>query len=373
MTELPIFYATTVHLDHLVTALDCLIPFGIKEEMLVTIDDQGLSFTRENNHVIKIQMVLSRELFQTFHYQPENEGSVTKVSLRLDHLLDSLNINNDHDEIIECTLSFNGDGYPFTLIFENELITETAEYSTYLLKDFDSTGLILDREQLQFECIMKGDILYNALHDLKEIGCKDCYFYGILNKSTKRPLFALISRSQQGLSKIILPNERSILEKFEIYSNDSTTLLYDQPMITVFDHSTLDKIRKSSRIASKVMIRKDAHGLMTVNMLNDTKDVLRSNDRETKRAKQSSTASLPIHYPGIIIEASMLEKSLPELLDVNEIESMMIEYNNREMYYTLPNGENQSEEPLKRTSTSEVPADDSSEYNPATEELPLYF
>ena len=269
MIEQPLFYATTLHIEHIVTALNCLLPFGAKEDVLITIDKNGLSFTRENNHVIKIQLLLSKELFQSFHYEPEFEDVGTMVSLKIDHILDSASVSNERGDSIECTLSYNGAGCPFMIIFEDSMITETVEYSTYLIKDIDNTGFVLDRDQLQFECIIKGDILYNAFHDLKEIGCKDCYFYACIRGSSKTPLFALISRSQQGLSKIVLPNEKSILEKFELYANDSTTPLYDKPMICVFDYQTLDKIRISSRIASKVLIRKDVHGLMTVNMLNE--------------------------------------------------------------------------------------------------------
>ncbi|CAG97801.1 Rad17p [Kluyveromyces lactis] len=370
MIDSPIFYATTVHLDHIVTALNCLTPFGVKGEMLITIDKNGLSFAQENNHVIKIQLVLSRELFQTFHYSPITETSLTKVSLRLDHVLDSLNISNDRNDIIECTLTYNGDGSPFILIFEDNMITESVEYSTYLLKDLDNTGLVLDRTRLQFECIIKGDVLHNALHDLKEIGCKDCYFYAIHNETTKKPLFALISRSQQGLSKIILPNERSILEKFEIYANDSTTLLYDHPMISVFDYGMLDKIRASARIASKIMIRRDVHGLMTVNILNETKDILRPNDQEYKRTRAISGNNLPSHYPGIIIEICMLEKALPELPDVNEIKVMMIEYMGSESRHNfLPN----TQQPPKKTAHDDKEEENSDGYEAASQDLPLFF
>ncbi|CDO95221.1 unnamed protein product [Kluyveromyces dobzhanskii CBS 2104] len=370
MTDLPEFYATTVYIDHIVTALNCLIPFGVKDEMLVTITNDGLSFARENNHVIKIQLVLSRELFQTFHYSPPEDASETRVSLRLDHVLDSLNITNDRSDVIECTLSYNGDGTPFILIFEDSMITESVEYSTYLLKDLDNTGLVLDRSQLQFECIIKGDVLYNALHDLKEIGCKDCYFYAIINETTGKPLFALISKSQQGVSKIVLPNERSILEKFEIYANDSSTIAYNQPMVTVFDYAMLDKIRASARIASKIMIRRDLHGLMTVNILNETKDILRSNDKESKRPKSVFGNGLPTHYPGIIIEISMLEKALPELLDVNEIKSMMLEFMGTDSAYSFLPAEHQQS---KTAPYENDKHDDSDGYEAASQDLPLFF
>lgn len=47
------FSASTVHLEHITTALSCLTPFGSKDDVLIFIDADGLSFVRENNHVIK--------------------------------------------------------------------------------------------------------------------------------------------------------------------------------------------------------------------------------------------------------------------------------------------------------------------------------
>lgn len=36
------------------------------------------------------------------------------------------------------------------------------EYSTYLIKDFDTNGLELDRERISFEAIIKGEALHSA-------------------------------------------------------------------------------------------------------------------------------------------------------------------------------------------------------------------
>lgn len=142
------FSASTVHLEHITTALNCLTPFGAKDDVLIFIDADGLSFVRENNHVIKIQLLLSRELFMSYSYRNETEDHM-KLCVKINHILDSVSVmNRNTDDIVECTLSYDGHGSPFVLIFEDSFISERVEYSTYLIKDFDTNGLELDRERI---------------------------------------------------------------------------------------------------------------------------------------------------------------------------------------------------------------------------------
>jgi len=334
------FVATTVHLDHITTALNCLTAFGLKEDVLIYIDKDGLSFVRENNHVIKIQLLLARELFMSYSYNDpsdendkENSEGYMKLCVKINHLLDSVNIMNKNiDDIVECTLSYDGNGSPFVLIFEDSMISERVEYRTYVIKDIDNTGLILDKEHMMFECIIKGDVLYSALKDLKETNCKECYLYA-KTMDTGENIFALISKSALGLSKITIPGNRSILEKLEVYKDDSTTLCYNVPVIGSFDFATFDKIRLSTKIASKVLFRMDVNGLLSVNVLSQTDDILisdnRQNSRNNKDTRNKSTSSrnitmdLPNDYPGIVSEICLLEKEMTDQNTQDEIELFM--------------------------------------------------
>ncbi|AET39813.1 Rad17p Ecym_5010 [Eremothecium cymbalariae DBVPG len=381
-----LFSATTIHLDHMMTALNCLTPFGQRDDVIITIDRDGLSFACENNHSIKIQLFLSKELFQYYNYRGdadgEDEDSHVKLSMKVNHILDTVSVaNRDKDDVMECTLSYNGDGYPFVIILEDSMITEKVEYSTYLLNDIDSTGLELDRTRLDFECIIKGDILHSALKDLKEIGCKDCYIYTVTNTHT-RPIFALISKSQLGFSKIILPSERSILEKLEIYDSDSTTIVHDSPVIGMFDFSSLDKLRLSTKIASKVLIRRDVHGLLTINILSQTNDVLMAD----KKPATANRNNLPIEYPGIVIEVSLLEKAAADDVDVRDIHLLMTTSTTQKITLSkctaaegshISNVEKDSENLLgfkkpTNVSAQETNTDDS--YHPApSTNIPLFF
>ncbi|SCW01440.1 LAFE_0D12618g1_1 [Lachancea fermentati] len=323
-----LFSASTVHLEHITTALNCLIPFGIKEDVLIIIDKDGLSFARANNRVISIQLFLSKELFIAYNYNgPSGDpDSHTKVCVKINHILDSISVaNRDKDDVVECTLSYNGEGSPLILIFEDSMISERVEYSTYLLKDLEMADLEPDRDRLMFECIIRGDVLYNALQDLKEIGCKECYIYAI-TKTDGRNIFALISKSQLGLSKVVLPGERTILEKLEVYSGEASIKVDNCPVIGYFDFSTFDKMRMSAKIASKILLRKDIHGLLNVNILSQTDNVILVDSKITSKMQNTSdirNAQLPKDYPGIVIDISILEKVHLEEFDVQEINLLM--------------------------------------------------
>ena len=118
------FVATTVHLDHITTALNCLTSFDKTEDVLIYIDRDGLSFVRENNHVIKMQLLLARELFMSYSYNDRDdresvshsdvettqvaEDRYMKLCVKINHLLDSVNImNKSFDDVVECTISYD--------------------------------------------------------------------------------------------------------------------------------------------------------------------------------------------------------------------------------------------------------------------------
>ncbi|KAH3899505.1 related to DNA damage checkpoint control protein RAD17 [Saccharomycodes ludwigii] len=354
-----LFSATTVHLEHITTALSCLVPFGLKQDILIIIDEDGLSFATENNHIIKIHLFLSKELFMMYSYDKAKQP-YTKVCVKLNHILDSVNIvNRDYsntnstngnnsggiisnkDDVVECTLSYNGEGTPFVFIFEDSMITERVEYSTYLIRDLDTTGLELDVENLEFECIIKGDVLHNALLDLKELDCKECFLYVSLNSNystgRKMAVVALIAKNDQlGVSKILLPSEKSIIEKLEIYDrNDPTVIASDIPSICSFNFNNFDKIRKSVKVASKVLIRKDHKGLVNINILSQTNDLLisdikrksggvtknRNSNNNNNNYNNNSNNVLPKDYPGIVIDISILENSTE--IDFGELQLVM--------------------------------------------------
>lgn len=320
-----IFAASTVHLEHITTALSCLTPFGTKEEIVIFIDADGLSFVRELNHVMRIQLFLSRELFMSYTYEGPTDEQ-TKVCVKINHLLDSFSVaNRNIDDVVECTMSYDGYGSPFLLIFEDSTISERAEYSTYVTHGIDEKGLDLDRDKVKFECIIKGDVLYAAMCDLKETGCKECYLY-VKSDEDGDHTFAIVSRSGLGLSKIKLPSTKSILEKLEVYGTDYETLVHGKPVVANFDFNLFDKIRMSVKIASKVLFRMDSSGNLSVNILSQTGDVIVTDTRAMANRSRSfgnRQVQLPRDYPGIVVEVNLIEKDHYDEASARELESLM--------------------------------------------------
>lgn len=379
-----VFAASTVHLDHITTALNCLTPFGTKEEIVIFIDADGLSFVRVLNHVMRIQLFLSRELFMSYSYQgPVDEQ--TKVCVKINHLLDSFSVaNRNHDDVVECTMSYNGYGSPFLLIFEDSTISERVEYSTYLTQGLDEGGLEIDRDQVIFECMIKGDVLYAAMNDLKETGCKDCYLY-VRSDEDGDHTFAIVSRSQLGLSRINLPSSKTILEKLEVYDTDFKTLVHGRPVVANFDFNLFDKLRMSVRIASKALFRMDSHGNLSVSILSQTGDVIVTDARAM--ANRSRTfgsgrqVQLPRDYPGIVVEVNLLEKDHYDESSVRELESLMQtnnlgEHKSRRRKRLRTDDDVQESEIINGRATSPAdPEQDKQRNSPFSNnnELPLFF
>ncbi|UCS21819.1 uncharacterized protein HLK63_J07095 [Nakaseomyces glabratus] len=331
------FSATTVHLEHITTALNCLTPFGSKDDILIYIDHDGLSFVKDNNGVIRISLLLAKELFSSYHFattesnQTDNDGDdldYMKLCVKINHILDSVSVvNKNLDDVVECILSYDGRGSPFSLTFEDSMISERVDYSTYLIKEMDTSALELDRQKIILECILKGEVMHSALKDLKEINCKDIYLYANVTSNGDSTL-AFISRSQLGLSKIKFPSNKNVIEKLEIYDNNSTTMCYDKPVIGYFNYTSFNKIILSTKIASKILLRMDVHGILSINILSHTDNVMMSEDKFTKQSSSTSSKrynsmQLPKDYPGIVIDVCMIEKEPLDMYAQEEIHQFM--------------------------------------------------
>lgn len=169
--------------------------------------------------------------------------------------------------------------------------------------------------------------MHSALKDLKEINCKDIYLYANVTSNGDSTL-AFISRSQLGLSKIKFPSNKNVIEKLEIYDNNSTTMCYDKPVIGYFNYTSFNKIILSTKIASKILLRMDVHGILSINILSHTDNVMMSEDKFTKQSSSTSSKrynsmQLPKDYPGIVIDVCMIEKEPLDMYAQEEIHQFM--------------------------------------------------
>ncbi len=272
-------------------------------------------------------VLLERPLFSSFTFnQPASQNTQEPVSFSIDlnsfvetigltgvssldvpllqqhqqHDKDKDRSHFQKDATTIARLSYLGTGNPFILTIQDEIITETCKFQTYI-DNSDTTdsfnGLNISKEQIVLEIILKGDIMWEALKDLEEIKTESIIIYAKQqqkrnhnrNNSDEKGqngTFAMISKGEMGSSKIVFPNVKSILEVFMLQSLEDTddddenengngngnltTLKDDNNEITIvgsYKFTLFDKIRKAVRLATRVRIRRDANGLMSIQLL----------------------------------------------------------------------------------------------------------
>ncbi|WEJ92845.1 hypothetical protein PSN45_000303 [Yamadazyma tenuis] len=297
MTSQASFSATTTHFTHLrdvVSAASSIDPHG-----LVIVSDQGLVFFSESNHILNFQAVVDVSLFSSYQVvlPPGNSSTPTDIRFGLDlslvaHALDVL-VQTD----IICYLSYNGEGSPFVLEFEDNIISETIEFLTMYVDiscPYDSEDaeheLLANYSDWKYELILQSAIFSNLLQDLQQINTRQVHI--VVNSTPKKEL-SFISDGPLGLSKIIYPSESSVLEKLEISTAAKA--------ISTFKFSNFFKIMKAVKISAKSKIICDNNDISSVQLL------CRSGG----------------NYSATVITINMLE--LDEQVDIDDLERCFAE------------------------------------------------
>lgn len=256
---------------------------------------------------------------------------VESLSLAQSNFSNSSGTSNGPASAAQCTISYEGENSPFVLIFEDSKISERCELSTFLnielahlLKenntpnfqdDEDETdarnGFEIDQNSIQLECIIKSDVLYDALKDLKDLETEEVYFYFANDRSqTNRNgngkanrVFAIVSKSMMGNSLLSLPNEISILEKLKVYSGDERNGSNTKDSLSAFKFNLFHMCFKAIRLSNKCKIQKDFNNLLNLNLL---------------CFKNESGSILPKNYSGSVINFKIFE-NVSAREDVNSI------------------------------------------------------
>ncbi|CCH44644.1 DNA damage checkpoint control protein RAD17 [Wickerhamomyces ciferrii] len=341
-----VFSATTHSLSHISSILNSLT--SVNSQVLITIDEDGLNFITEYSHICRgmsnfsgnkrfyiltkiiAEITLEKSLFTTYQYNPQTKDkdnnddtddsdsnsdsnsidntNQNKFAVDLTPIAESLSLasknntqfngnNNNYYSQTECTIFYKGSGYPFILIFEDNKMIERCEFSTFINLELEANniGFELNQNDLLVEGIIKSDVLYDALKDLKDINSEQIYIYATSqqdnnnnnNKSYER--LALISKSEVGNSTLYLPNEKSILEKLIIYNNDQYNL-------SCYEFNIFNKFLKSIKLSNKCKFKKDSNKL-SLNLLS-----LYGFD-------------LPKNYTGTIFDFKILQKDFDEPIE----------------------------------------------------------
>jgi len=250
------------------------------------------------------EITLEKSLFTTYQYNStvvtkNDDDSDTedsdnelqekdKFAVELTPIAESLSLasknnNNSNNSNTDCTIFYKGSGYPFILIFEDNKMIERCEFSTFINLELEANnlGFELNQRELLIEGIIKSDVLYDALKDLKDINAEEIYIYGSYKNQKNK--FAIISKSDVGHSTLYLPNERSILEKLIIHTQNKID-------ISCYKFAIFNKFLRAIKLSNKCKFKRDEN-ILSLNLLS-----LNGHD-------------LPKNYSGTVIDFKILQLS----------------------------------------------------------------
>lgn len=239
-----------------------------------------------------VELTLERGLFTTYTHTGE-EGRDTSESDDIDSkftvdlvpIVEALSLaNNNQISATQCTMIYQGTGHPFILIFEDSKMTERCEFSTYVNLDFEanSLGFELNQDDIVMEGMVKADIFYDALKDLKDINTDEIFIYASTQNKRNKKL-AIIAKGEMGNSTFQLPNDRSILEKLSVSNSSKID-------VSCYKFSLFNMALRAMKLSNKCKFKRDP-SILSMNLLS-----LYGND-------------LPKNYTGTVIDFKLLQLS----------------------------------------------------------------
>ncbi|KAH0542144.1 hypothetical protein FGG08_003444 [Glutinoglossum americanum] len=303
----PIFTAASSSARQLFLLLRC-VGFAAKAQVQIT--KEGLRFTVEESRVMQGLAFLDKALFTTYNYLPppsslanqqtaaesnaeaeddgsgddENDNPSFQISLYA--LLECLQIfgvdsrerswgNNGRDGVSNfsragsiarggsvfdnrtlgmtgvCRLSYAGTGAPFCLILEEAGVTTTCELVTY--EPEIHYDIPLRRDALSQKIIMKASWLHDAINELSSTSPTRL----TITASPQAPYFALSATGPLGSATVQFSRDPQLLETFVV----------TQRCVNTYKYSLIKAASRAMAIASKVSIRGDDVGVLSLQFM----------------------------------------------------------------------------------------------------------
>lgn len=287
--------ALTIHVAHMADILATLQPVG--RYALVVFGAGGVAFFAEYNHILTAQVTVDAALFAT--YDADLAG--------LDHVLVGVDVHLLADAFAAAAASKNSAvtcymryaGGALVVEFEDRLISETIEFSTFLLDleypgsqggssllggtSNSQAGLSVNHDALRLEIIVKSDVLANVLQDLQSLNTEDLYMV-----ASPEDGLHFVSKGAIGYSKLVYPKAKTMPQKLEVYGGHAVAVALAFPsFIRVF---------RAVRLSSKCKIMGDSENVLSLQLL----------------CKTQATRN----YSGTLITFNMLER-LDAVLDTD--------------------------------------------------------
>ncbi|KAI4216587.1 MAG: hypothetical protein LQ351_001076 [Letrouitia transgressa] len=291
-SDMPLFSAISGSTRQLYNVLKC-INFVSKAQVRIT--SEGLRFTVEESQVMQGVAILNKELFTTYSYtvradgeNEEEEDSTVSFQISLSALLETLQIlgiNEAKDRwstrdpahggaagflnkggpavafehrtlgmASRCRLSYASKGSPLCIVLEEAGVTTTCELYTFEPEYMDE--IPLQRDAIAQKIIMRAEWLHDAIVELSSTSPTKLTMVA----SPTAPHFTLSSAGPLGSATVEFSKNAQLLETFQVKERSVNTYKY----------SLIKDASRAMAVASKVSIRADEQGVLSLQFMIET-------------------------------------------------------------------------------------------------------
>jgi cell cycle checkpoint protein len=150
-----------------------------------------------------------------------------------------------------CKLTYDGPGQPFCLVLEESGVSTTCELTTY--EPTAREDIPLQRDQLAQKIIMRSNWLHDAITELSSTSPTRL----TITSSPSAPYFALSSDGPLGSAQVEFSKDPTLLETFQV----------PRRVVNTYKYSLIKAASRAMAIASKVSIRGDEQGVLSLQFM----------------------------------------------------------------------------------------------------------
>ncbi|KAL8987300.1 MAG: hypothetical protein Q9177_003475 [Variospora cf. flavescens] len=155
-----------------------------------------------------------------------------------------------------CRLSYEAKGEPLCIVLEEGGVTTTCEMVTYEPEDQDE--IPLQRDALALKIIMRSSWLFDAINELASTSPSRL----TIAASPSAPCLVLSSNGPLGSAAVEFSNDKQLLETFQV----------PERTVNTYKYSLVKAASRAMNMASKVSIRGDKQGVLSLQFMIELED-----------------------------------------------------------------------------------------------------
>lgn len=310
------FMASTVNVAHLAESLSALT--SVSSHALMIFSESGITVYSEYNHILNVQLTIDASLFSSYSLSDLTQASQDaelRLGIDIQLVSDALTAAASTAlpkpktaagaaDAVVCYIKYMGEGHPLVIEFEDRLMSELIEFSTFYYEyeyPYDAAAhvtseLLVNHDRIQLEVILKSDLLANLILDLILLNTQELFLYA---STTGNNQLNFISKGSIGYLKLTYPNGKTMLEKMEIHEQREDMELVPGSVLSSFNFASFVRIFRAVRMSTRCKMMKDMSGVFSVQLL----------------CKNLGISG----YPGTLITFNMLERADEADTDVNAL------------------------------------------------------